>query len=187
LEGGRNPRGWKAHVRYAGSSENRPHGASLGAQLDVLQRHAVPVRVPVTRGNASARPCHSGSRARLTNGARDRAHRETRRHSSHASAGKERRRHSSHASAGKRTEFATICGGAQHVHPPYLQAFVSGSRTATARLKIVVSAVRTALPAPAGRFRPSPSGRQAVCGSREGAALFSGQSLGQHPEDQNRY
>jgi hypothetical protein len=33
LERGRNPRGWKAHVRYVPSSENRSHGASLGNQL----------------------------------------------------------------------------------------------------------------------------------------------------------
>ena len=33
LERGRNPRGWKAHVRYVPSSENRSHGASLGAKL----------------------------------------------------------------------------------------------------------------------------------------------------------
>jgi hypothetical protein len=34
LERGRNPRGWKAHVRYVPSSENRSHGAALGAKLD---------------------------------------------------------------------------------------------------------------------------------------------------------
>ena len=34
LERGRNPRGWKADVRYAPSSENRSHGAALGAQLE---------------------------------------------------------------------------------------------------------------------------------------------------------
>jgi hypothetical protein len=34
LESGRNPRGWKADVRYVRSSENRSHGASLGAQLE---------------------------------------------------------------------------------------------------------------------------------------------------------
>ena len=34
LERGRNPRGWKADVRYVESSENRSHGASLGAKLD---------------------------------------------------------------------------------------------------------------------------------------------------------
>jgi hypothetical protein len=34
LERGRNPRGWKADVRYVPSSENRSHGASLGAQLE---------------------------------------------------------------------------------------------------------------------------------------------------------
>ncbi len=33
LEHGRNPRGWKADVRYVESSENRSHGASLGNQL----------------------------------------------------------------------------------------------------------------------------------------------------------
>lgn len=33
LERGRNPRGWKADVRYVESSENRSHGASLGGQL----------------------------------------------------------------------------------------------------------------------------------------------------------
>lgn len=36
LERGRNPRGWKAHVRYVPSSENRSHGAALGAKLDGL-------------------------------------------------------------------------------------------------------------------------------------------------------
>jgi hypothetical protein len=30
---GRSPRGWKAHVRYVPSSENRSHGAKLGAKL----------------------------------------------------------------------------------------------------------------------------------------------------------
>jgi hypothetical protein len=34
LERGRNPRGWKADVRHVPSSENRSHGASLGAQLE---------------------------------------------------------------------------------------------------------------------------------------------------------
>jgi hypothetical protein len=34
LERGRNPRGWKAHVRYVPSAENRSHGAALGAKLD---------------------------------------------------------------------------------------------------------------------------------------------------------
>ena len=34
LERGRNPRGWKADVRYVPSSENRSHGASLGAKLE---------------------------------------------------------------------------------------------------------------------------------------------------------
>ena len=33
LERGRNPRGWKADVRYVPSSENRSHGASLGSKL----------------------------------------------------------------------------------------------------------------------------------------------------------
>jgi hypothetical protein len=33
LERGRNPRGWKADVRYVPSSEGRSHGASLGGQL----------------------------------------------------------------------------------------------------------------------------------------------------------
>jgi hypothetical protein len=33
LERGRHPRGWKADVRYVPSSENRSHGASLGARL----------------------------------------------------------------------------------------------------------------------------------------------------------
>jgi hypothetical protein len=33
LERGRDPRGWKADVRYVPSSENRSHGASLGAKL----------------------------------------------------------------------------------------------------------------------------------------------------------
>ena len=33
LERGRNPRGWKADVRYVPSSENRSHCASLGAKL----------------------------------------------------------------------------------------------------------------------------------------------------------
>ena len=34
LESGRNPRGWKADVRHVPPSENRSHGASLGAQLE---------------------------------------------------------------------------------------------------------------------------------------------------------
>jgi hypothetical protein len=34
LERGRNPRGWKAHVRYVPSSENRSHGAKLGNALE---------------------------------------------------------------------------------------------------------------------------------------------------------
>ena len=34
LEGGRNPRGWKASVRYVPSSENRSHGASLGNKIE---------------------------------------------------------------------------------------------------------------------------------------------------------
>jgi hypothetical protein len=33
LQRGRHPRGWKADVRYVPSSENRSHGASLGAKL----------------------------------------------------------------------------------------------------------------------------------------------------------
>jgi hypothetical protein len=33
LERGRNPRGWKADVRYVESSENRSHGSSLGAKV----------------------------------------------------------------------------------------------------------------------------------------------------------
>lgn len=33
LERGRDPRGWKADVRYVPSSENRSHGATLGAKL----------------------------------------------------------------------------------------------------------------------------------------------------------
>jgi hypothetical protein len=33
LKRGRDPRGWKADVRYVPSSENRSHGASLGAKL----------------------------------------------------------------------------------------------------------------------------------------------------------
>ena len=33
LERGHDPRGWKAHVRYVPSSENRSHGASMGNQL----------------------------------------------------------------------------------------------------------------------------------------------------------
>jgi len=33
LTRGRDPRGWKADVRYVPSSENRSHGASLGNQL----------------------------------------------------------------------------------------------------------------------------------------------------------
>ena len=33
LERGRNPRGWRADVRYVPSSANRSHGASLGAKL----------------------------------------------------------------------------------------------------------------------------------------------------------
>ena len=36
LERGRDPRGWKADVRYVPSSENRSHGASLGAKLQDL-------------------------------------------------------------------------------------------------------------------------------------------------------
>jgi len=31
--GGRDPRGWRADVRYVPSSENRSHGATLGAKL----------------------------------------------------------------------------------------------------------------------------------------------------------
>jgi hypothetical protein len=31
---GRNPRGWKADLRYVPSSENRPHGATLGDRLE---------------------------------------------------------------------------------------------------------------------------------------------------------
>jgi hypothetical protein len=34
LERGRRPRGWKADIRYVPSSENRSHGAALGAKLD---------------------------------------------------------------------------------------------------------------------------------------------------------
>jgi hypothetical protein len=34
LERGRNPRGWKADVRYVPSSENRSHGATLGNRLE---------------------------------------------------------------------------------------------------------------------------------------------------------
>jgi hypothetical protein len=34
LERGRNPRGWKADVRYVPSSENRSHGAKLGERLE---------------------------------------------------------------------------------------------------------------------------------------------------------
>ena len=34
LERGRDPRGWKADVRYVPSSENRSHGASLGNELE---------------------------------------------------------------------------------------------------------------------------------------------------------
>jgi hypothetical protein len=34
LERGRNPRGWKAHVRYVPSSESRSHGAALGAKIE---------------------------------------------------------------------------------------------------------------------------------------------------------
>jgi hypothetical protein len=34
LERGRNPRGWKAHVRYVPRSENRSHGAVLGARIE---------------------------------------------------------------------------------------------------------------------------------------------------------
>jgi hypothetical protein len=34
LERGRNPRGWKADVRYVPSSENRSHGATLGERLE---------------------------------------------------------------------------------------------------------------------------------------------------------
>jgi hypothetical protein len=39
LERGRNPRGWKASVRYVPSSENRSHGAALWQQdREPLQR-----------------------------------------------------------------------------------------------------------------------------------------------------
>jgi hypothetical protein len=34
LERGRHPRGWKADLRHVPSSENRSHGASLGAKLE---------------------------------------------------------------------------------------------------------------------------------------------------------
>jgi hypothetical protein len=34
LERGRNPRGWKADVRYVPTSENRSHGATLGDRLE---------------------------------------------------------------------------------------------------------------------------------------------------------
>jgi hypothetical protein len=34
LERGRNPRGWKADVRYVPSPENRSHGATLGDRLE---------------------------------------------------------------------------------------------------------------------------------------------------------
>jgi hypothetical protein len=34
LERGRNPRGWKADVRYVPSGENRSHGATLGDRLE---------------------------------------------------------------------------------------------------------------------------------------------------------
>jgi hypothetical protein len=34
LERGRNPRGWKADVRYVPSSENRSYGATLGERLE---------------------------------------------------------------------------------------------------------------------------------------------------------
>jgi hypothetical protein len=34
LQRGRNPRGWKADVRYVPSSENRSHGATLGDRLE---------------------------------------------------------------------------------------------------------------------------------------------------------
>jgi Deoxyribonuclease NucA/NucB len=34
LERGRNPRGWRASVRYVPSSENRSHGATLGNMLE---------------------------------------------------------------------------------------------------------------------------------------------------------
>jgi hypothetical protein len=34
LERGRDPRGWKADVRYVPSSENRSHGATLGNKLE---------------------------------------------------------------------------------------------------------------------------------------------------------
>jgi hypothetical protein len=34
LERGRNPRGWKASVRYVPSSENRSHGAAMGNMLE---------------------------------------------------------------------------------------------------------------------------------------------------------
>src|SRR5918992_516837 len=34
LERGRNPRGWRASVRYVPSSENRSHGATMGDMLE---------------------------------------------------------------------------------------------------------------------------------------------------------
>jgi hypothetical protein len=34
LKRGRDPRGWKAHVRYVPSSENRSHGAVLGDKIE---------------------------------------------------------------------------------------------------------------------------------------------------------
>jgi hypothetical protein len=34
LERDRNPRGWRADVRYVRSNANRSHGASLGAELE---------------------------------------------------------------------------------------------------------------------------------------------------------
>jgi hypothetical protein len=34
LKRGRNPRGWKASVRYVPSSKNRSHGATMGSMLE---------------------------------------------------------------------------------------------------------------------------------------------------------
>ena len=59
LERGRHPRGWKADVRYVPSSENRSHGASLGAKLSrYCNGTRFPLRVPLT---GAVNPALSGS------------------------------------------------------------------------------------------------------------------------------
>src|SRR5688572_9027321 len=61
LERGRNPRGWKAAVRYVPSSENRSHGATLGDRLErfcngtrfryVFRRQPLSRRTALRRGD----------------------------------------------------------------------------------------------------------------------------------------